>query len=198
MAIRLLKNGNCFIPAEFRDGKLQYELNGKTQSIEIPSLSKYVFERQFCTFSSNNIMAYLTNDTHSLILRYDGTGCLYVHDGKRLQGSFAYDKVSFDVQESFDGGTIVNLDDKYILEVYKLGSDDYLAYGPSGISVRFSSEYNKQYIDLAKQYGLRVIIQEYNGKLYICNNDLDRVFAINGEYMVYKGLLNLGGVTFNA
>lgn len=89
MGVRITTGINA-VPASFAHGVLFYYVADKIYQTEVTEIKSVVFKKQCNFFLNKEIFAYLTNDIYGMVLRRDGSGCIYYKKTRVLIKNFMY------------------------------------------------------------------------------------------------------------
>lgn len=200
MGIRIDNSVNP-IPAEMRDGCFKYYVGSEVYTIGLPMLQKYTFELQCNQFIPCNVMAYLKNKDYCLVLRYDGTGCLYKNTPSRmLRGSFMFNNSDIaKVSATKLGGVHVDngcrnvIQLKFVDDIVVMSSDSAFTFIMSASSL---NKENAEYNDILRKFGLACSISVLKDVPEVINKDNEVVCKLTGDLYKAKGNIWLGGVFF--
>ena len=78
------------IPISIEDGVAIIELSGLRKEFSIPALKGLSFSRQCNQLLDQLVAAYLSNGKYGVVLRFDGTGSLFLQEGKVFVKGFMY------------------------------------------------------------------------------------------------------------
>lgn len=115
MGLKIAPEVNA-VPVEIINGELACDLGAYVLRTTIPALSRYVFNKQCTHFICNNVMCFLTNEKFGVILRYDGTGTLYLIEDTILLKSFVYEMPAIKMYGPIPGGTCVDINERNEIE----------------------------------------------------------------------------------
>lgn len=140
MGLKISSNCNA-IPASFENGKLYFDIGATGYSIPVPAISTLKWCKQCNQFQCDNVLAYLIGEEYSLILRRDGTGCVFTTKERILCKNFMYKAPSFSKYYVSKGGSYrdTRTNAYSIVELY---SDDHDGYILSIVGVPVSATFN--------------------------------------------------------
>lgn len=137
------------IPAKFENSKLIYSIGSKEYELEIPAISSLVFQKQCNQFICSNVFVYLVGEEYSVILRYDGTGCVFTTSGRIICKNFLFEMPDLSNYYISRGGSFAPAGKNkfYVVELFTDGREDYiLSIEDTPISKTFQKTDNPIYL----------------------------------------------------
>ena len=184
------------VHAKFEDSKLIYELGNREFEIDVPVISTLTFGRQCNQFICDNVIAYLIGDKYSLILRRDGTGCVFTTKERILCKNFMYTTPSITNYFVSKGGSYrdVRTNAHSMVELYYNSVDCYvLSIIGVPVSVTFQARDNPEYLIDTKSHRSDGFpeLKMIDGELFAINQDGKINYKVNGTVTKSNGFIIL-------
>lgn len=189
MGIKLRQEMNA-IPVTCSGGILKYEIGKETYEFWVPGIDKYIdiTEPQCNHFRGKNVMALLKGEIYSMVLRFDGTGCIFTSKDQVLVKSFIFPYKPVEKCSSIGGGTYTEFHgikppSHMPIDLFSLDDKNYIMSCNSPMSFSFAAEDNIQYFK-DRKFGLNVAYPELgiiNGELCSISTDNKKIYALKGK-----------------
>lgn len=102
------------IPVEVLDGRMKYRIGSQEYEYDIPALRGFKFKKQCIMFRNPCVRAFLSDGTYIAVLRFDGTGVIFLLDGEIFVKNFTYNNEGFEEFRSGGNGCILSVDKRSV------------------------------------------------------------------------------------
>lgn len=189
------------VPFSVTDGLLSIYV-GKEDivTVDIPALKGYDIPKFCKQFMCPNVMAYAVGDMYGIVLRFDGTGCIFTKD-RFLIKSFTFDFKPVDIAGPFPGGvfrfTINSNMNKAPVDfwIVNLGKKRlYLLQSARPWTLILDQADNREYFNtpgLGKYCGFPLMQIVKDKGMFLVDNDFKPYLQLNGELYESSGMLML-------
>lgn len=169
MGIKITPSVNA-IPVCIDNGDIKYRIGSTDYTFHVESLEGYNVDKQCNMFVEDNIMIYVITPRESIILRYNGTGCVFTNKERVLVKNFRFEYTLPEINGEFNHGCVVTCEGldfhKSIIRLAKVG-DDYILSAKDRLSATFNKDEEVQYLtDFENKFtDVFPVMRVLNGKL---------------------------------